>query len=528
MNVPWSHGYCVSTSYTSDYYRELAPNWLDFAVLLKGLRPPREKEGIPFQYLELGCGTGLGLCLLAGAYPEGQFVGVDFQPDHIVQALRLARQLGLKNIHFLEADFLELDKNPQILRTSDSPTREFHYIVAHGVVSWLSVQVQQALLSIVSKSLALGGLFYCSYNTYPGWLAMSNFQHMVSLERQRYADSDLGSALTAARTNLISLLGSQESPLALLQSSPRLFDELESIARFSTTYLAHEYACEHWAPLRVADMHKLCTEHKLRFISSATLPEIFDDLVADQLKPTILNETDPIIRQTLLDLATNKYFRRDVFVRGIEVMPPACAAQRLGGLRFRLLEAPSVEAYRFPTCFGEILGHFDGCHTIEMALAGSPSSLSDIQSTTGEALGDLLRALALLVHVNRIGIDRGDAADQARESSQKINQFITAQMQEGQSYSWLIAPNIGTCVSFNLVELISTQAISDGLQGDVLTAFVLMGLSSLGIELTRPTKEPISDAAEQRKLIESLVENLASQRIPTLHSLGVLPSNSKD
>ena len=36
----WSHGYNVSTGYTYGYYRELAPNWLDFVAAIKGLLPP--------------------------------------------------------------------------------------------------------------------------------------------------------------------------------------------------------------------------------------------------------------------------------------------------------------------------------------------------------------------------------------------------------------------------------------------------------------------------------------------------------
>jgi hypothetical protein len=36
----WDHGYYSSDSYTIGYYREIAPNWLDFAALVKGHRSP--------------------------------------------------------------------------------------------------------------------------------------------------------------------------------------------------------------------------------------------------------------------------------------------------------------------------------------------------------------------------------------------------------------------------------------------------------------------------------------------------------
>ena len=41
----------------------------------------------------------------AAAFPEGQFTGIDFQPDHIVYSRRLAQGLGLANVNFQEADF---------------------------------------------------------------------------------------------------------------------------------------------------------------------------------------------------------------------------------------------------------------------------------------------------------------------------------------------------------------------------------------------------------------------------------------
>ena len=110
--MAWDHGYFSAASYTCGAYRELAPAWLDFAALLKGHQPPRNHEGEAFSYLELGSGMGFGLCLLAAAYPEGQFTGIDFQPDHIVHSRRLAQRLGLANISFQEADFLSRAASP--------------------------------------------------------------------------------------------------------------------------------------------------------------------------------------------------------------------------------------------------------------------------------------------------------------------------------------------------------------------------------------------------------------------------------
>ena len=105
----WSHGYNVSMGYSYGFYREMAPDWLDFCAWIGGFEPPR-RAGRPLRYLELGCGQGFGLCLLAAANSGAEFLGVDFQPEHIEHATGLAEAAGLTNVRFVRADFLDLDR----------------------------------------------------------------------------------------------------------------------------------------------------------------------------------------------------------------------------------------------------------------------------------------------------------------------------------------------------------------------------------------------------------------------------------
>ena len=94
MTTAWQHGYYSDTSYTYGFYKEFAPNWLDWVALLKGSEPPSTSN----RMLELGCGQGLGLCVMAAANPHMRFVGVDFNPEQIAHARSLVRRTGLKHI----------------------------------------------------------------------------------------------------------------------------------------------------------------------------------------------------------------------------------------------------------------------------------------------------------------------------------------------------------------------------------------------------------------------------------------------
>src|SRR3546814_15374578 len=101
---------------------------MNFGALLHGFRVPDARA--PFRYLELGCGQGFGLCLLAALYPHGAFVGVDFNPEHIAHARELAHGAGLSNVRFEEADFSALAAQ------WPADYGQFNYVALHGIYSW--------------------------------------------------------------------------------------------------------------------------------------------------------------------------------------------------------------------------------------------------------------------------------------------------------------------------------------------------------------------------------------------------------
>ena len=102
----WTDGYIADIAYTDGYYVELAPVHLNYVALLNNCTPrPIDR---PFNYLELGCGNGHTVTLLAAAYPQAKFYGVDINPAHVATARRWAEQGKLENLTILEASFQEL------------------------------------------------------------------------------------------------------------------------------------------------------------------------------------------------------------------------------------------------------------------------------------------------------------------------------------------------------------------------------------------------------------------------------------
>jgi SAM-dependent methyltransferase len=111
------------------------------------------------RYLELGCGDAGHLIGLAYLYPESTFTGVDYAASAVARGHEMALKLGLKNLILCQADI------------SDFPEQlegQYHYISAHGVLSWVPAAVQTALFRVIKQNLAPDGIAYVSYNAYPG------------------------------------------------------------------------------------------------------------------------------------------------------------------------------------------------------------------------------------------------------------------------------------------------------------------------------------------------------------------------
>jgi 2-polyprenyl-3-methyl-5-hydroxy-6-metoxy-1,4-benzoquinol methylase len=78
--------------------------------LVPGLTDELEK-GITV--LDLGCGSGRAINLMAQTFPESQFVGYDLSEEGIQRGIAEAEQLGLSNVRYEVKDVTALDHGEQ-------------------------------------------------------------------------------------------------------------------------------------------------------------------------------------------------------------------------------------------------------------------------------------------------------------------------------------------------------------------------------------------------------------------------------
>lgn len=439
MTTSWQHGYYSDTSYTYGFYKEFAPSWLDWVALLKGSEPPSTSA----RMLELGCGQGLGLSVLAAANPEMQFVGVDFNPEQVAHARSLVRRTGLTNMEFHEADFME-----------KRPYGSFDYVVAHGILTWVNREVRSAIYQIIDRSLTPGGLAYFSYNALPGWLATHPVQHLM----RQYADRT-GVNAGSFQSALKSLETLKEAGAAVFKSQPGIQSRMEQLSQQAANnenYIYHEYFHSSWTLFYFTQIAQEAAEGKLRFLGSATLPENYDAMLPEAMRKALDGAPDLTMRELFKDLAINQSFRRDVFVRGVT---PVWSGEHLDLFAKRMVtltQDPQDISFKFQTGFGEVSGKEEIYQPIVEQIAKGPIKIADLNKALPDLdVSSLLQSLSLLAHAGAVGFYAPDAN---KKPAQIFNRIIAESVSRGAPYRYAALPSVGSGMSLDELQWMALDA----------------------------------------------------------------------
>ena len=249
---------CASNPYDELNYRCLPVEWtaperLALASLLHGGPRPILNS---YRVLELGCGDGANLLPLAYYRRHATLVGVDGARSHIGIANQRKANLGLTNVNFLNEDFS---------RANDRLSGQFDFIIAHGIYSWVSDSVRNALFELCAQRLQSGGLLYLNYNTKPGW----NVRGMVRefLLAQTAGTTDLRTRAQLAKE--VSARVAASLPVDEHPYSQLLANEYRFVCDNHVSYVAHEYlAAENHAYWR-SEFMSLAARYGFEYVGDA-------------------------------------------------------------------------------------------------------------------------------------------------------------------------------------------------------------------------------------------------------------------
>ena len=375
-------GYVTDVSYVPGFYPQMAPLAMRYVAALNGIVPPRTDAG--FRWLELGCGLGRVVATLAAACPEGEFVGVDVNPDHTAAAARDIAAGGLDNARVVTADFAHL---PDDVGDCD-------FIAIHGVFSWVAPSVREQILAIARERLAPGGLLLVSYNSMPGW---AHLQPLRGILRQ-YAALRQGDSVQRARDALAYVVFLREKHAKYFEDNPVAAAYVDGLVQQDPRYLAHEYLNEHWTSFYFAEVAGAFGGAGLSFVGSLPVHTNFWDLcVRPEFQELFRTTTNRLVTEAHKDFCANTAFRWDLYARAPRPMQGIDDRLReVDDIHYRVARAGVTLPYQ--ANLGVVTSTVQGplYEALVARLSGRGLRLSEIVAdggTAGASTADLVRAV---------------------------------------------------------------------------------------------------------------------------------------
>lgn len=502
--MTWKHGYFADSGYTFGFYPETMPKRLSWAALIQGHESKKDR----FRYLDAGCGQGFSLMMAAAAHPESEFVGVDFLPEHIAHANKLAAQCGLTNVSFIEADFIELNAHSEKLGG-------FDYAVCHGITTWISPEVKSALFSLIGKVLNPGGVFYNGYNTLPGWLSGVPFQHLVLLGQQGRTGAE------ALKSAIGSLERLKQAAPSMFNALPGLSLRLESLSTQNASYLVQEYNNQYWSPVFVSKMIGDLDAVKLKYLGTATLPEAYDSVLAAEVRELLNQQTDIATKEQLRDYALNQSFRRDLYVKGIsrpwnKELHELVRAYRvaINPLTARpkddedfLIKAGGLELKGERKFYGRILKNLDkGPLTV--------GELIDLEKQSSEKNG-VISALSMLMYMGWVVL----FDPQKQPHSKSCNEGLISAVNQGAPYRYASAPFSGSAVPMADTEWILLTKANENRLKDYSARDFRQEIQQRGLGIQKDGQLLIKEDEIEAEL-SALTQNFKSIKLPFIKLMG--------
>lgn len=515
MTGTWSQGYIADLEYNTGFYGDLAPGHLDLVCLLNSVQPPSREGGL--RYCELGSGQGLTTNILAAANPGGTFHGVDFNPAHIARAREKAGAAGLDNVHFHEASFDELSSEP-------SAFPDFDYITLHGVYSWVSGDLRQAILRFIAQRLKPGGVVCVSYNALPGWTPALPVQYLLEgFAREAHGRSDVRINAAIDRLSRVAEAGSP-----YLQDNPFVSRVAEMQNNKQFTYLAHEYLTPNWQPFYHSTVAHDMGRAKLDFAGSGSLLYNFPALCLSEGQRASRDEVaDPALRETLADYFTGRSFREDVFVRGRRALSPTDRDSRLARLSLALVSPRrEIDKLALDAPVGTVEPRSQVYTPMLDALAERPRSIGELLALPevrahGEpSPAEVAGLLVASGHVLPV-----DGADRTAGRAAALN-AVLADDAIGADNNWpgaLAAPRLGTGIKTSALEL-EVLALTARFGADdprALAEAIWAPIKARGETLVQDG-QPVQNEAENLDLLTQRARLVLENKMPAWRMLGVL------
>jgi SAM-dependent methyltransferase len=508
-------GYVTDVAYVPGFFPQMSPVAMRYVAALNGVIPPRMAEG--FRLLELGCGLGRCLTTLAAAHPQGEFVGVDVNPDHTAAVARDIAAGDLGNARVITADFGHL---PDDLGS-------FDFLALHGVYSWVAPSVREEILAIARERLAPGGLLLVSYNAMPGW---AHLQPIRGILRQ-YAALRQGDTAQRVRDAVAYLVFMREKQAQYFADNPRAAAYVDALLQQDPRYLVHEYMNEHWTSFYFAEVAGAFGQAGLSFVGSLPVFTNFWDLcVRPEFQELFRTTTNRLVTEAHKDFCANTAFRWDIYAKSPRLVQNVGERLReVDDLQYRVAKPDVTLPYQ--ANLGVVTSTVQGplYQALLGILKGRSLRLSEIvaaEELRGTAPADIVRAVDAGVAMGLFDITAAALVEAPADLPDGVsiahpfNRAVLESDALGGRALALASVLTGTGHSVgDLDAAILLELTAGGRDG--LAARVIKRLEASGRTLQQ-NGQPVNDAALRSQLVDEACQTFIRTSLPELVRLGIV------
>jgi hypothetical protein len=509
----WSAGYVTEIDYIPGYFPELSPGVMRLAALNRGVITSRPR---PLRYLELGFGQGVSLNLHAAAC-GGEFWGVDFNPAHAANARELAEAAGT-GARVFDLSFAELAER------TDLP--EFDFITLHGIWSWISDENRKVIVRIAREHLAVGGLFYVSYNCGPGWSSGAPLRHLVALH------ADLAGQKTKPITDRVGeafdfVQSVSDAGGLYFQHNPRVAKRLENTVARDRRYLVHEYLGRDWHLTNFAEVAETLSEAKLDFAASGYLIDHVDDVnLRAEGKALMASITHPILQETVRDYLTDQQFRKDIYVKGLRRLWPAAQIAQFEALRFTLALTAEISPPDLTGPLGKVTLPEASYRALIAALAKdnfAPKAVRELLPIwQGQSLGALAGVLLLLTSCGQVYPVQDDSdIEAATPVCRRLNAYLCERALTREDVAHMASPVIGAGVVVSRSEQLFLRARAEGRTDPAEWARFAWAAIERGGQRMLKDGKAVESPEENLAMLLQQANTFVEHRLPLLQALRV-------
>lgn len=280
------------------------PAYLEAYGTLVGLKPPTAKTA---RVLELGATYGGNIISQAAHNPEATFVGIELSQDQVEKGNKIIGDAKLDNVSLVQGDILNFDES----------MGTFDYIIAHGFYSWISDEMKDKLLDIISNHLADNGIAYVSYNTYPGWHTMEEVRQLMLFANRGHDESTHKEKVLRGKT-VGSLVGAQILNYDnLKERNSKFLSALRSVMQKDDYYVGHDHLEPHNDPCYLYQFNDHLKANNLAYVGDADLTlsmvRTYDESIADKLEQLAPNSQAD--QEQYLDFMLDTTFRKSIICK---------------------------------------------------------------------------------------------------------------------------------------------------------------------------------------------------------------------